>query len=754
MTRQEYQDRSLNLQLEIDKACREFERHWQAGETPRLEEHIAKFPGDGRLLLLKELLLIEQHYRTDIEGLKLNIDQICALHPDLSADFPLVIDAFPTESHAVTTSFNRSPQPSLSIETLVPAQARGRRRGSSRGLHVRCPHCSNPVELLCDASIDSVVCQTCGSVFSLVNKDEATQQAPILEQIGRFEIVGRLGVGGFGTVWKARDPELERAVAIKIPRRGQLDSKGIEAFLKEARTAAQLHHPNIVPVYEVGKDGDTVFIVSELVRGVSLSDWLSGASPSYRQIAEMLIRVAEALEHAHQKGVIHRDLKPSNIMIDEADQPIVMDFGLAKRDGLEIAMTVDGQVLGTPAYMSPEQASGHSNWTDRRMDIYSFGVVLFRMLTGELPFRGNAHMQIHQRLTQDAPDPRTLNRFIPQDLATICLKCMERDPNNRYSSAKQLAEELKRFIRGEPIVARPISRIERTIRWAKRKPALAAAATLLVVVAVGGVTAALVIEGLRQRQGELLVEKNNLIARMGQERAALVDEKNVLQEELDVWQGKANPWKIWPPKPTDRPQRSLLESLIPAGNSLAENWQRDPDPVRQVFGHLALAMMYDELSMPELAVPQYSQAHDKLRDICANEPNAGQFTMALADCCANLARLTVDHDRDQAAEYLKEAEQAWEAIGGAQLAPSRAELINTKLDLAILPGFPGAAESLRSAEEIRNSFARIVPTDARRFYQLICQLTNRTPHLALSDPRTKDSAVASPDAELEVKDGQ
>ena len=331
------------------------------------------------------------------------------------------------------------------------------------GLHIRCPHCSNPVELLTDTPFESITCRTCGSAFSLVDQDEQTREAPTLKRIGRFELVSRLGIGGFGTVWKARDTELDRTVAVKIPRKGQLAQEEIEQFFREARSAAQLRHPNIVPVHEVGRDDDTIFIVSDLIRGVSLSDWLSGATPNSHETAQLMAIVAEALHHAHQKGVIHRDLKPSNILLDDAGQPHVMDFGLAKREVGEITMTVDGHVLGTPAYMSPEQAAGEGHWTDRRTDIYSLGVILFRMLTGELPFRGNAQMQIHQRLTEDPPDPRQLNRHLPRDLCTICLKCLERDPNRRFATAKELADEFGRFMRREPILSRPISRVERGV---------------------------------------------------------------------------------------------------------------------------------------------------------------------------------------------------------------------------------------------------------------------------------------------------
>jgi tRNA A-37 threonylcarbamoyl transferase component Bud32 len=746
MAPQDFQERSLDFQRRLDGACQEYERRWQHGESPRLNDYLQDFAEQERGSLLKELLLIEHHYRTDSQGGRLSVEELCALHSHLIPDLASAWGWFASQNELVTTALARPQATSAPSSRIASTRADTTHRKGSSGLHIRCPHCSNPVELLGDISVDSIICQTCGSVFSLVNESEHTQQAPMLKRIGRFEIVGRLGVGGFGTVWKARDPELERAVAIKIPRKGQLDDKQIESFVKEARTVAQLNHPNILPVYEVGKDADSVFIVSKLVRGVSFSDWLSDAKPGFRQIVEILIPICQALQHAHEKGVVHRDLKPSNIMIDETEQPIVMDFGLAKRDNLEIAMTLDGQILGTPAYMSPEQASGHSNWTDRRMDIYALGVILFRLLTGELPFRGNAQMQIHKRLTQDAPDPRTLNRFIPQDLATICLKCLERDPNGRYASAQQITAEFHRYLRGEPVLARPISRLEKMIRWARRKPAAAAALALLLVLAVGGTSAAIVIEGLRERQSELLVEKDNLITRMGNEGTALTVQLAALQDQLDIWEGQANPWKIWPPRAVEPPQKQLLEGLLPNGISLAEQWRQGSDPVQASCGHFALATIYDELSMPDLAVTEYSRAYRIIRDFCANESCPERFRLALADCCIQLARLSVEQDRNQAAIYLQEAEQSLEKVDGAYLAQSRAELLSVEFEQAILPGFEGASESLTAVNQIRTDMPRIAPSDARQFYELICQLAHRTPHLALSRPPQQAAAsTTTPD---------
>jgi tetratricopeptide (TPR) repeat protein len=305
--------------------------------------------------------------------------------------------------------------------------------------------------------------------------------APSLTSLGRFDLIERLGVGGFGSVWKARDKELDRTVAIKIPRASGMTAEEQEKFFREARAAAQLRHPSIVSVHEVGRDGDSVYIVSDFVRGVTLGDWLTGQQLTSREAAELSAKIADALHHAHEQGIVHRDLKPANIMIDGDGEPHLMDFGLARREVGEVTVTMDGQVLGTPAYMSPEQAQGEGHTADRRSDVYSLGVMLFQLLTGELPFRGNARMITHQVIHDPAPSPRKFNAVIPKDLETITLKCLEKDPPRRYSSAAELAEELRRFLRGEPIHARPVSRIERAARWVRRNKVVSALSSAIAI---------------------------------------------------------------------------------------------------------------------------------------------------------------------------------------------------------------------------------------------------------------------------------
>lgn len=395
-------------------------------------------------------------------------------------------------------------------------------------MHVRCPHCHNPTEVVEDASLSDLTCPSCGSSFSLLGGDTTgSYHAEPKRMIGHFRLESKLGAGAFGTVWMAKDTELDRSVAVKVPRKGQLDAHETEIFFREARAAAQLRHPNIVSVHEVGRDGDSVYIVSDLIDGMSLSDWLSGQRVTIREAVRLCLKISEALEHAHEHGVVHRDLKPSNVVLGSDGEPHIMDFGLAKREAGEITMTMEGQVLGTPAYMSPEQAQGESHRGDRRSDVYSLGVMFFELLTGELPFRGNKRMLLHQVIHDEPPSPRKLNAIVPRDLETICLKCLEKEPRRRFKTAQDLVDEFRCFLDGKPVRSRPVSPLMKTWRWCRRNPLAAALIGLLSFFAIISPPVALQQISLRDRADNALV-----LAKKGQATAQL--ERTVAERARDL----------------------------------------------------------------------------------------------------------------------------------------------------------------------------------------------------------------------------
>lgn len=399
------------------------------------------------------------------------------------------------------------------VQLIQQAQAQTERR-----LRIRCPHCRNTIDTTTDSDLNDLFCSGCGSRFNLVETG-VTQTRALrgVTTIGHFDLLEELGSGAFGSVWKARDNELDRAVAIKIPHKGQLNPTEAEQFFREARAAAQLRHPNIVAVHEVGRDENQFYIVSDVIRGISLAERLNQIREkqkdpmSFREIAELCVTLADALHHAHESGVIHRDLKPGNILLDFESKPYVTDFGLAKRDVGEVTMTIDGKVLGTPAYMSPEQARGDAHHVDRRADIYSLGVIVYELLTGKLPFEGNTRLMIFQVLHDEPRHPRKLNDHIPPDLAIIALKAMSKEPEKRYKTSRELSDDLTRWLNNEPIKARPVGRLERASRWCRRRPLVAALsglvfvllAALLSMISIAYVQTSAALGVARQQEDEL-----------------------------------------------------------------------------------------------------------------------------------------------------------------------------------------------------------------------------------------------------------
>lgn len=303
-------------------------------------------------------------------------------------------------------------------------------------------------------------------------------------RIGNYVLQSKIGDGAYGTVWRARSLDDDHAVAIKIFCRDGLPESKIGHVLREARVTSQLSHPNIVKIHDVGVVGEYRYIVSELIEGVSLDAWLRRYRCAPRQAAQWCGIIARALQYAHDVGIIHRDLKPANIMVDHQENVFVMDFGLAKQVGDDITCDIEryqlaayrlrqeehsressGPILGTPAYMSPEQAQGEGYFVDQRSDIYSLGVILYELLAGTRPFRGNSR-QLLQSIRKHYPiPPRWRNRHVPRSLEAICLKAMAKDPARRFATAAELADECDCFVRGEPTRTRATPRLGLLTRW-------------------------------------------------------------------------------------------------------------------------------------------------------------------------------------------------------------------------------------------------------------------------------------------------
>lgn len=336
----------------------------------------------------------------------------------------------------------------------------------------------------------------------------AFQNSPApLREFGRFLLLQELGRGGMGVVYRARQIDLDRIVAVKMILVNRLASEGdIRRFYQEAKAAGRMSHPHIVGIHEVGEIHGQHYFSMDCIEGPSLADLLAQGPAAnndshadlrksalsfdtsdsrqmiaardslltFEQVARTLRDIARAAGYLHSQGIIHRDLKPSNILISANGQPYLTDFGLAKCSTVDGERTNSGAIVGTPLYMSPEQAAGKNELVGPTSDIYSLGAILYQALTGSVPHRGSSPMQTIVRVIETDPElPRSLNPHAPRELEAICLRCIEKAPERRYQSAEELAEDLERYLRGEPVQARSSGAVHRFRRWIRRDPALA-----------------------------------------------------------------------------------------------------------------------------------------------------------------------------------------------------------------------------------------------------------------------------------------
>lgn len=523
-----------------------------------------------------------------------------------------------------------------------------------------------------------------------------------LPTVPGYEIIRLLGRGGMGTVYKARHLQLDRLVALKMVSERCVSSGQLARFRTEAQALAGLRHPHIVQIYEVNECGGVPYLSLEFLEGDSLDKKIAGTPQPPVDAARMVATVARAIEHAHQHGIVHRDLKPGNILLTGDGQPKVSDFGLAKRLAEDATQTLSGTILGTPTYMAPEQASGDLKAVGPRTDVYALGTILFVMLTGRPPFQGPMTLNTLELIqTAEPVSPRRLQPGVSRDLETICLKCLEKPPAQRYATAGELADELDRFLARQPIRARRAGGVERTAKWVWRHPAPAAlvGVVIMAVLALG-----------------ILGYWSNARLRRAAERA---DTRSRLARAVvdDMYTRVAEEWLADEPH-QDQLRQEFLEKALTLYQDFVRESGGDPDVRRETaLGYFRVGQIQAVLSHDADAEKAFGRAIAMQDALVAEHPGRAEYRRDLANSHNWLGEFLRERGRPfaQAEAAYRRALDLQERLvaESADQAAYRKELARSHYNLAILSmetdRGPAAGEHLARAIELLDRLHRDHP---------------------------------------------
>lgn len=442
---------------------------------------------------------------------------------------------------------------------------------------------------------------------------------PLPRRFGDYNLLEKIAQGGMGVVYRARQTQLDRIVAVKMILAGQFATDAeVERFRTEALAAAQLQHPAIVAVHEVGRLAGQYFFSMDFVEGQALGDLVREKPLPAARAAAYTRDIAEAIHFAHEHGVLHRDLKPANVLIDRADRPRVTDFGLAKRIDQDSNLTATGAMVGTPGYMPPEQVRGEPDKLGAPSDVYALGAILYELLTTRPPFQGESALDTFMQVVNQEPiAPRLLNTKVPHDLETICLKCLEKEPNRRYATAAELATDLRHFLAGEPISARPISRMERAWRWCRRRPALTSLATALVLTIVAGFAGVI-------WQWREAASQNQFAQQSLQKAQFAAGQAAMAMDEMSRRRPLGMEWELG--------EQDLIRNVIELHDELQQ--LSDGNPAAQLesaLGYARIGRGYLMLNQPNEASAKYVEAIAQVKNLVAQEPQQLEYRQHLAE---------------------------------------------------------------------------------------------------------------------------